>query len=42
MRVGRYRLIYRWTRALLMVEVVGPRATVYQDASRLRAHDRQS
>ena len=39
-RVGRYRVIYRWSSGLLAVVLVGPRATVYEDAFRLRERDR--
>ena len=41
-RVGRYRVIYRRSRGLLAVVLVGPRATLYEDASRLRRRDRCS
>lgn len=41
-RVGRYRVIYRWSRALLAVVLVGPRATIYEEASRLRGRERGS
>lgn len=39
-RVGRYRVIYRWSSRLLAVVLVGPRATVYEEASRLRRRER--
>ena len=39
-RVGRYRVIYRWSGRDLAVVLVGPRATIYGDASALRARDR--
>lgn len=39
-RVGRYRVIYRWSSRQLAVVLVGPRATIYGDASRLRARER--
>jgi mRNA-degrading endonuclease RelE of RelBE toxin-antitoxin system len=35
-RVGRYRLIYRWSSGLVTVVLVGPRAIIYEEASRLR------
>lgn len=35
-RIGRYRVIYRWSSSLLTVVLVGPRATIYEEASRLR------
>jgi len=41
-RVGRYRVIYRWSRGLLAVVLVGPRATIYEEASRLRHRERRS
>ena len=41
-RVGRYRVIYRWTDRLLTVVLVGPRATIYDEASRLRRRERGS
>ena len=34
-RVGRYRVIYRLSRTVLFVVVIGPRATIYEDAARL-------
>jgi hypothetical protein len=34
-RVGRQRVIYQWSRARLDVVLVGPRATIYEEASRL-------
>lgn len=34
-RVGRYRVVYRSSRAVLEVVMVGPRATVYEETSRL-------
>ncbi|MBA2371460.1 MAG: type II toxin-antitoxin system RelE/ParE family toxin [Chloroflexi bacterium] len=39
-RVGSYRVIYRWSSRHLVVVLVGPRATIYADASRLRARER--
>ena len=39
-RVGRYRVIYRYTGRLLTAVLVGPRATIYDDASRLRRRER--
>ena len=36
-RVGRQRVIYRWSRGRLDVVLVGPRATIYEEASRLRS-----
>ena len=41
-RVGRYRVIYRSSRGLLSVVLVGPRATIYEEASRLRRRERGS
>lgn len=41
-RVGRYRVIYRWSSRHLAVVLVGPRATIYQDAALLRARARGS
>ena len=41
-RVGRYRVIYRWSSNLLVVVLVGPRTTVYEEASRLRRRERGS
>jgi len=41
-RVGRYRVIYRWTSRLLAVVLIGPRATIYEEASRLRRRERGS
>lgn len=41
-RVGRFRVIYRWSRGLLAVVLVGPRATIYEEASRLRRQQRRS
>lgn len=35
-RVGRYRVIYRWSSRLVAVVLIGPRATIYGDAARLR------
>jgi branched-chain amino acid transport system ATP-binding protein len=35
-RVGRHRVSYRWSRSRLDVILVGPRATIYEEASRLR------
>jgi mRNA-degrading endonuclease RelE of RelBE toxin-antitoxin system len=35
-RLGRHRVIYRWSRSRLDVILVGPRATIYEEASRLR------
>jgi len=40
-RVGRYRVIYRWSTRLTVV-LVGPRATIDEEASRLRRHERRS
>ena len=34
-RVGRYRVIYRLSRTVLFVVLIGPRATIYEDAARL-------
>ena len=39
-RVGRHRVIYRWSGRLLVVVLVGPRSTIYEEASRLRRRDR--
>ncbi|HLZ47458.1 MAG TPA: type II toxin-antitoxin system RelE/ParE family toxin [Candidatus Limnocylindria bacterium] len=39
-RLGRYRVIYRWSRADLEVVLVGPRATIYEDTSRLLRRNR--
>jgi len=39
-RVGRYRVIYLWSRVLLTVVLVGPRAIIYEEASRLRRRER--
>lgn len=39
-RVGSYRVIYRWSSRHLVVVLVGPRATIYAAASRLRARER--
>jgi mRNA interferase RelE/StbE len=39
-RIGRYRLIYRWSSTRLTVVLVGPRATIYEEASRLRRRKR--
>jgi mRNA-degrading endonuclease RelE of RelBE toxin-antitoxin system len=39
-RVGRQRVIYQWSRSRLDVVLVGPRATIYQEASRLRRKSR--
>ncbi|MGH2491902.1 MAG: type II toxin-antitoxin system RelE family toxin [Candidatus Limnocylindria bacterium] len=41
-RVGRYRVIYRWSGGLLAVVLVGPRANIHEDASRLRRRERGS
>jgi len=41
-RVGRYRVIYRWSSRHLTVVLVGPRATIYEDAARLRRRERGS
>lgn len=35
-RVGRHRVIYRWSSRVLVVVLVGPRTTIYEEASRLR------
>lgn len=34
-RVGRHRVIYRLARTVLFVVLIGPRATIYEDAARL-------
>lgn len=39
-RVGRYRVIYRWSRTVLAVVLAGPRATIYEEASRLHRRKR--
>jgi len=39
-RVGRQRVIYQWSRGRLDVVLVGPRATIYEEASRLRSRGR--
>jgi mRNA-degrading endonuclease RelE of RelBE toxin-antitoxin system len=41
-RVGRHRVIYRWSSGLLTIVLVGPRATIYEEASRLRRRERSS
>jgi len=41
-RVGRYRILYRWSSRLLAVVLVGPRASIYEEATRLRRRDRGS
>jgi mRNA-degrading endonuclease RelE of RelBE toxin-antitoxin system len=41
-RVGRHRVIYRWSSGLLTIVLVGPRATIYEEASRLRRRERGS
>ncbi|MHB8632224.1 MAG: type II toxin-antitoxin system RelE family toxin [Candidatus Limnocylindria bacterium] len=41
-RVGRYRVIYRWSRSRLDVAAVGPRATIYEEAARLLRRRRDS
>jgi len=41
-RVGRYRVIYRWSRSRVDVVAVGPRATIYEATSRLLRRDRDS
>jgi mRNA-degrading endonuclease RelE of RelBE toxin-antitoxin system len=38
-RVGRHRVIYRWSSRLLVVVLVGPRTTIYEEATRLRRRD---
>ena len=34
-RVGRHRVIYRLSRTVLFVILVGPRVTIYEDTARL-------
>jgi mRNA-degrading endonuclease RelE of RelBE toxin-antitoxin system len=41
-RVGRYRVVYRWSRDLLAVALVGPRVAIYEEASRLRRREQGS
>ena len=41
-RVGRHRVIYRGSGRLLVVMLVGPRPTIYEEASRLRRRERGS
>jgi len=41
-RVGRYRVVYRWSRSRLDVVAVGPRATIYEESARLLRRDRGS
>ncbi len=41
-RVGRHRVIYRWSSRVLVVVLVGPRTTIYEEASRLRRRERGS
>lgn len=41
-QVGRYRVIERWSRSRLDVVLVGPRATIYEETSRLLRRDRGS
>jgi len=41
-RVGRYRVIYRWSRSRVNVVAVGPRATIYEESARLLRRDRGS
>ncbi|HEV2250656.1 MAG TPA: type II toxin-antitoxin system RelE/ParE family toxin [Candidatus Limnocylindria bacterium] len=38
-RVGRHRIVYRWSRAGLEVVLVGPRATIYEESARLLRRD---
>ena len=35
LRVGRFRIVYRATRATIDVAAIGPRSTIYLDAARL-------
>ncbi len=39
-RIGRHRVIYRWSSRLLVVVLVGPRTTIYEEATRLRRRER--
>ncbi len=41
-RVGRHRIVYRWSSRSLDVVLVGPRATIYEEASRLRHREQGS
>ena len=41
-RVGRQRVIYRWSRSRLDVVLVGPRATIYEEASRLGRREQRT
>ena len=41
-RVGRYRVVYRWSRSRVDVVAVGPRTTIYEESARLLRRDRGS
>ena len=38
-RVGRHRVIYRWSSRVLVVVLVGPCTTIDEEATRLRRRD---
>jgi mRNA-degrading endonuclease RelE of RelBE toxin-antitoxin system len=41
-RVGQHRVIYRWSSRVLSIALIGPRATIYDEAARLGRREWQS